>query len=137
MCLPTKAPRFEVLADLPYSHHLRTPSDFPAGSLETPDCGTIFWMKLRADTVWIVDQAKSLGLDLAGVVRAEKISGAGADAGMAGRGYAGEMRYLADPRRGDPRNGHAGDSKRHRRLAQLQHRKTRSSTDPAVPSDEH
>ncbi len=60
-------------------------------------------MKQFADTVWIVDQAKSLGFDLCGVVRAEKFPELAQTPEWLARGYAGEMKYLADPRRVDPR----------------------------------
>jgi epoxyqueuosine reductase len=58
-------------------------------------------MKPLADTVWIVDQAKSLGFDLCGVVRAEKFPELERTPEWLARGYAGEMKYLADPRRSD------------------------------------
>jgi epoxyqueuosine reductase len=60
-------------------------------------------MKSLADTVWIGDQAKSLGFDLCGVVRAEKFPELEQTPEWLARGYAGEMKYLADPRRSDPR----------------------------------
>jgi epoxyqueuosine reductase len=60
-------------------------------------------MKPLADTVWIVDQAKSLGFDLCGVVRAEKFPEFERTPEWLARGYAGEMKYLDDPRRCDPR----------------------------------
>jgi epoxyqueuosine reductase len=56
-----------------------------------------------ADTLWIVDRAKSLGYDLCGVVRTEKFPELEQTPEWLARGYAGEMKYLADPRRGDPR----------------------------------
>ena len=59
-------------------------------------------MKQAADTKWIADQAKSLGFDLCGVVRAEKFPELEQISEWLGRGYAGEMKYLADPRRSDP-----------------------------------
>jgi epoxyqueuosine reductase len=61
-----------------------------------------------ADTVWIVDQAKSLGFDLCGVVRAEKFPELARTPEWLARGYAGEMKYLADPRRGDPQTAMPG-----------------------------
>lgn len=60
-------------------------------------------MKPLADTVWIVYQAKSLGFDLCGVVRAEKFPELEHTPEWLALGYAGEMKYLADPRRSDPR----------------------------------
>jgi epoxyqueuosine reductase len=55
----------------------------------------------QADTVWIVDQAKSLGFDLCGVARADGFPEIEQSAEWLARGYAGEMKYLADPRRSD------------------------------------
>jgi len=55
-----------------------------------------------ADTLWIVDEAKSLGFDLCGVVRVEKFPELDRMPEWLARGYAGEMKYLADPRRCDP-----------------------------------
>ncbi len=54
-----------------------------------------------ADNLWIVDQAKSLGFDLCGVVRAEQFPELNRMPEWLARGYAGEMKYLADPRRSD------------------------------------
>ena len=54
-----------------------------------------------ADTVWIVDQAKYLGFDLCGVVRPDKFPELTQSADWLARGYAGEMKYLADSRRAD------------------------------------
>ncbi len=53
----------------------------------------------QADTVWIADQAKSLGFDLCGVVRADKFPELEQSSEWLARGYAGEMKYLADSRR--------------------------------------
>jgi epoxyqueuosine reductase len=61
-----------------------------------------------ADTLWIVDRAKSLGFDLCGVVRADKFPELEQTQEWLERGYAGEMKYLADPRRGDPRTAMPG-----------------------------
>jgi len=61
-----------------------------------------------SDTVWIVSQAKSLGFDLCGVVRAEKFPELAQTEKWLSRGYAGEMSYLSDPRRRDPQNVMAG-----------------------------
>src|SRR5260370_7138082 len=55
-----------------------------------------------ADTLWIVDRAKSLGFDLCGVVRAEKFPELNQMPEWLARGDAGEMKYLEDPRRGSP-----------------------------------
>src|SRR5207247_8343249 len=69
----TSSPQLYTLSlhdALPISlrHHVVISKDSP----DSPDCGTISWMTLLADTHWIVDQAKTLGFDLCGVVRAEK-----------------------------------------------------------------
>ncbi len=61
-------------------------------------------MTQAADTVWIVHQAKSLGFDLCGVVRAEKFPELERISEWLASGYAGEMKYLADPRRSDPQS---------------------------------
>jgi len=56
-------------------------------------------MHTRSDTVWIEAHAKSLGFDLCGVVRAEQFPELAQTELWLARGYAGEMKYLADPRR--------------------------------------
>jgi epoxyqueuosine reductase len=61
-----------------------------------------------ADTLWIVEQAKSLRFDLCGVVRAEKFPELDRTPEWLARGYAGEMKYLADPRRDDPQTAMPG-----------------------------
>jgi epoxyqueuosine reductase len=53
------------------------------------------------DTEWIVGAAKSAGFDLCGVVRAEKFPELERFQEWIAKGYAGEMRYLEDPRRQD------------------------------------
>src|SRR5437588_6342861 len=60
-------------------------------------------MKERADTTWIVEQAKGAGFDLCGIVRAEKFPELENTPDWLARGYAGEMKYLFDSRREDPR----------------------------------
>jgi epoxyqueuosine reductase len=65
-------------------------------------------MHPRADTPWVVDRAKSLGFDLCGVVRAEKFPELAHTPEWLARGYAGEMNYLADPRRSDPQRAMPG-----------------------------
>ena len=65
-------------------------------------------MMRLADTWWIVDQAKTLGFDLCGVVRAEKFPELQRMPEWLAKGYAGEMKYLADPRRSDPHAVMAG-----------------------------
>ncbi|HKW61181.1 MAG TPA: tRNA epoxyqueuosine(34) reductase QueG [Candidatus Acidoferrum sp.] len=60
-------------------------------------------MKQTANTSWIVEQANSAGFDLCGVVRAEAFPELANTPEWLARGYAGEMKYLHDPRRGDAR----------------------------------
>jgi epoxyqueuosine reductase len=54
------------------------------------------------DTAWIVERARAGGFDLCGVVRAEKFPELAQYKDWLGEGYAGEMKYLNDPRRQDP-----------------------------------
>ena len=54
-----------------------------------------------SDTAWLIEQAKTLGFALCGVVRAEKFPELERTAEWLARGYAGEMNYLADARRSD------------------------------------
>jgi len=65
-------------------------------------------MKQASETVWIVEQAKAVGFDLCGVVRAEEFPELKNTAEWLARGYAGEMKYLHDPRRDDPRSAMPG-----------------------------
>ena len=65
-------------------------------------------MTQSADTAWIVDQAKSAGFDSCGIVRAEKFPELEHTEEWLARGYAGEMKYLLDPRRVDPRESMPG-----------------------------
>jgi epoxyqueuosine reductase len=60
------------------------------------------------DTLWIVEKAKLLGFDLCGVVRAEKFPELERTPEWLARGYAGEMKYLEDPRRSDPQTAMPG-----------------------------
>jgi epoxyqueuosine reductase len=57
-----------------------------------------------SDTAWIVERATALGFDLCGVVRAEKFPELNTTKEWLDRGYAGEMKYLSDQRRGDPQS---------------------------------
>ena len=59
-------------------------------------------MPSNGDTAWIAQRARALGFDLCGVVRAEKFPELRHTQEWLARGYAGEMRYLSDPRRRDP-----------------------------------
>jgi epoxyqueuosine reductase len=61
-----------------------------------------------SDTAWIVDRASALGFDLCGVVRAEKFPELDLAQEWLARGYAGEMKYLADERRSNPQSVMAG-----------------------------
>src|SRR5271156_7046176 len=57
---------------------------------------------------WIAERASALGFDLCGVVSAEKFPELVHTEEWLDRGYAGEMKYLADPRRSDPRTAMPG-----------------------------
>jgi epoxyqueuosine reductase len=61
-------------------------------------------MSTEIDQRWIGERAGALGFDLCGVVRAEKFSELTRTEQWLANGYAGEMKYLADPRRSDPRS---------------------------------
>jgi epoxyqueuosine reductase len=52
-----------------------------------------------SDTVWIESRAKELGFDLCGVVSAGKFPELERTEEWLARGFAGEMKYLSDPRR--------------------------------------
>src|SRR5215469_2640783 len=55
------------------------------------------------DTRWICQRSQSLGFALCGVAPAERFPELGRYSEWLDRGYAGEMKYLHDPRRRDPR----------------------------------
>jgi epoxyqueuosine reductase len=59
-------------------------------------------------SAWIAERASALGFDLCGVVSAEKFPELARTEEWLDRGYAGEMKYLADPRRSDPRTAMPG-----------------------------
>src|SRR5215471_10498687 len=59
------------------------------------------WKKTAADTVWIAEAAQALGFDLCGVARAAQFPELQKMDDWLARGYAGEMKYLHDPRRAD------------------------------------
>lgn len=61
-------------------------------------------MKPKSETIWIEARAKALGCDLCGVVTAEKFPELAHNDEWLAEGYAGEMRYLHDPRRSNPQN---------------------------------
>jgi len=58
---------------------------------------------MTADSAWIVERAQAVGFDLCGVVRAERFPELERFGDWLRRGYGGEMKYLEDPRREDPR----------------------------------
>jgi epoxyqueuosine reductase len=59
-------------------------------------------MGTSVDTIWISEQAHSLGFDLCGVVLADSFPELAQFEEWLGRGYAGEMKYLEDPKRRNP-----------------------------------
>ena len=65
-------------------------------------------MRASSETAWIARRAKALGFDLCGVVRAAKFPELWRTEEWLERGYAGEMKYLADVRRRDPASAMPG-----------------------------
>jgi epoxyqueuosine reductase len=61
-----------------------------------------------AETAWIGERARALGFDACGIAPAEKFPELEHFSDWLDRGYAGEMKYLADPRRVDPRDSMPG-----------------------------
>ena len=61
-------------------------------------------MRPISDTIWITERAKALGFDLCGVAAATRFPEMGQTEVWLAKGYAGEMKYLADPRRNDPQS---------------------------------
>jgi epoxyqueuosine reductase len=59
---------------------------------------------LPAETAWIRERAQALGFEVCGVAPAEKFPELEHFSDWLDRGYAGEMKYLEDPRRLDPRS---------------------------------
>ena len=59
-------------------------------------------MKSAGETSWIVERARSHGLDLCGVAEASKFPELAESEAWFAEGYAGEMKYLGDARRADP-----------------------------------
>jgi epoxyqueuosine reductase len=59
-------------------------------------------MRAASDTVWINKRARALSFDLCGVVRAARFPELARTQEWLERGYAGQMKYLADARRKDP-----------------------------------
>src|SRR5579859_4131729 len=64
--------------------------------------------KSGAETAWIAEAARSLGFDLCGVAAAQDFPELANMRDWLGRGYAGEMKYLHDPRRADLRAAMGG-----------------------------
>jgi epoxyqueuosine reductase len=56
-------------------------------------------MGTRSDTIWVESRARDLGFDLCGVVSAAKFPELEYTEEWLARGFAGEMKYLSDPRR--------------------------------------
>jgi epoxyqueuosine reductase len=59
-------------------------------------------MRNKSDTDWITERARAIGFDLCGVAPAERYAELQHLPDWLRRGFAGEMAYLADPRREDP-----------------------------------
>src|SRR5450432_1812079 len=59
-------------------------------------------------TDWIGERASELGFAMSGVVRAERFPELERNEEWLARGYAGEMKYLEDARRGDPQKAMSG-----------------------------
>jgi epoxyqueuosine reductase len=60
------------------------------------------------DTRWLCERAKELGFELCGVAPTEKFPELERFPEWLERGYAGEMKYLSDPRRLDPKDAMGG-----------------------------
>ena len=65
-------------------------------------------MKSASDTTWITERAQALGFDLCGVAPAHKFPELEQAEASVAKGYAGEMKYLSDPRRNDPQRALPG-----------------------------
>jgi len=64
--------------------------------------------KPATETAWIAETARSLGFDLCGVAKAQDFPELANTRDWLERGYAGEMKYLHDPRRADVRAAMSG-----------------------------
>jgi len=64
--------------------------------------------KTAAETAWIAETAHSLGFDLCGVAAAQDFPELANMRDWLDRGYAGEMKYLHDPRRSDLQSAMSG-----------------------------
>src|SRR5580765_5566585 len=60
------------------------------------------------ETAWITERAAALGFDLCGIAQAEEFPELQNYSAWIDAGYAGEMKYLKDPRRLDPRESWPG-----------------------------
>jgi epoxyqueuosine reductase len=58
----------------------------------------------KLDTAWMQTHALAAGFDACGIVRAEKFPELARTEEWLAKGYAGEMKYLSDPRRTDPQS---------------------------------
>jgi epoxyqueuosine reductase len=65
-------------------------------------------MELAGRTRWICEQAREVGFDLSGVAPADVFPELAQYSAWVERGHAGEMNYLRDERRSDPRRALAG-----------------------------
>ena len=65
-------------------------------------------MELAGRTRWICEQAREVGFDLCGVAPADAFPELAQYSAWVERGHAGEMNYLRDERRSDPRRALAG-----------------------------
>jgi epoxyqueuosine reductase len=65
-------------------------------------------MRAAVDTAWIAERAEALGFALCGVAPAAKFPELARAEEWFARGFAGEMKYLGDGRRGDPQRVLAG-----------------------------
>jgi epoxyqueuosine reductase len=59
-------------------------------------------MKAAADTEWVAERARKLGFELCAIAPAAKFPELAAAEEWFAKGFAGEMKYLGDARRGDP-----------------------------------
>jgi epoxyqueuosine reductase len=93
-------------------------------------------MDSDAKTRWVCEQARELGFDLCGVAPADAFAELGNYSEWLERGYAGEMGYLRDGRRTDPRS--VLDGARSVIVVGLNYNSARpySTEQAAVPSDD-
>ena len=62
-----------------------------------------------AETGWIIAKANKLGFDLCGIASVEGLADTANLKEWLARGYAGQMQYMHDPRRGGYQAGASGD----------------------------